>query len=343
MTLLHGKNLLLKLIEDSATQQLLSRKEVQDFLATDDLCYKGFREPVNRILELEKRNTMEMEREILYLRRDVYYFLRSPRATRISAKELPQPVVPKRVATLYRRQLAGSIKRLQKVDRSLLENEEKVRSFNKDAEVLYPTVLLRCPKCGMPLFKEKTSKEHLPRRRYPPGFDIEILRGEVKGPAHCATCGTKFDRESALRTNLHAVKETIREVWEKNLWLEDYVSKLLQSMEWKTWSHVHVLGSSGVRHEVDVLGVKMTKFGSYVLVCECKTGRVSRQEVFNFWAKVYDIKSHVSMLALIEQLPEPETREFVTKNPSVLLLENMGEKRKSEITKELGNGILGRI
>ena len=135
------------------------------------------------------------------------------------------------------------------------------------------------------------------------------------------------------------MKESIRKLWGGNLWLEDYFSRLLNSLGWQTWPHVHVLGSSGVRHEIDVLGVK----GSYVLVCECKTGRVSRQMVFNFWAEVYDIRSHVGMLALIHELPEPETKEFVAKNPSVVLLERLGEKGKSQILEELRTSMLGKI
>ena len=78
-------------------------------------------------------------------------------------------------------------------------------------------------------------------------------------------------------------------------------------------------------------------------MCECKTGNVSRQDVFNFWAKAYDIRSHVNMLVLVEALPEPETREFVTKNPSLFLFEDLGKKKRSEIVSELKSSIVGRI
>jgi len=123
------------------------------------------------------------------------------------------------------------------------------------------------------------------------------------------------------------------------MWFEDYMSRLLRAEGWKTWSSVYVLGSSGVRHEIDVLGVK----GDYVLICECKTGHVDRAQVFNFWAKVYDIRAHVSILALIDELPEPETKEFVSKNPSVSLLEKLGNKRKKEIVGELKGSVVGKI
>jgi len=82
----------------------------------------------------------------------------------------------------------------------------------------------------------------------------------------------------------------------------------------------------------------------YSLLCECKSGRVRREEVFNFWTKVYDIRSHFSMLALTGELPDPETREFLEKNPSVICLENLGKKTKKEIIDLIhGNEFFSKI
>jgi len=69
-------------------------------------------------------------------------------------------------------------------------------------------------------------------------------------------------------------------------------------------------------------------------------GKVRRRDVFNLWAIGQDLKSHVSVLALVGRLPETETREFVSKDLSMVLLENLGEKKKSQIIKELRNSIL---
>jgi hypothetical protein len=49
------------------------------------------------------------------------------------------------------------------------------------------------------------------------------------------------------------------------------------------------------------------------------------------------------MLSRIGELPEPETREFVSKNPSVFLLEKMGEKGRKAIKEEAQKGILRKI
>ena len=38
VTILHGKNLLLKIIENERVKQFLSRTDVREFLSTDDIC-----------------------------------------------------------------------------------------------------------------------------------------------------------------------------------------------------------------------------------------------------------------------------------------------------------------
>lgn len=336
VTLLHGKNLLLKLIENEHTKQTLSDADIQQFLSTQDLCHRNFREVIDKMIQVERdlERSLQMESMIASERMEYLTYVRrtktSPRAQKAAFSNL-LPRLKKSMNAVTRRLLSDN--------KQLLALEDRIKKFNPGLEALTPTVLLRCPKCGVPFFKAPPDSH---RRRHEMVFSpgsLDLVIGELKGSVECRVCHTVFDRDNALRTNLHVLKRPLRELWESNLWLEDYTSKILRSMNWQTWPHVSVLGSSGVRHEIDVLGVK----GSYVLVCECKTGRVTRQDVFNFWAKVYDIKSHVSMLSLIGELPEPETREFVTKNPSVFLLEKMGEKGRKQIVEEAQKGILGRI
>lgn len=357
VTILHGKNLLLKLIENKEVKQFLSGKDIEQFLSTEDLCFKGFRETMNNILKVQRDFQSVLERAVYETERGFFISARRRLRARYPIysgrilRELSREPFPKQLLVEYKKRNSALMKRLLKTDQELLKCEEKIKEFNKNLEVLYPTVLLRCSMCGSPVVKEREksgTKPPVPSRyrgfwysRYlhPEHIGFDVVKGEIKGSIKCAFCGHVIEREKALRTHIHWLKDPILKLWEGNLWLEDYVSRLLRSVQWNTWSHVSVLGSSGVRHEVDVLGVK----GSYVLVCECKTGHVTRQDVFNFWAKVYDIRSHVSMLALIEQLPEPETKEFVVKNPSVVLLENLGEKKKRQIAEELKIGKIGQI
>jgi rubrerythrin len=311
----------------------MSQAELEHFLSTDDLCNKDFRETMDLMIDTEHRVATLLEQDIeeyLYFTRR---FSRRDVHRRLVAPESRATEIAKRLKT----RMEATARRAQELDKSLPDLEQKIKAFNSNLEVLDPIVQLICPKCSMPIVKQ-------PARRPDNGsrlvrFSWELLKGELKRPVKCACCENIITRQKAKRTHLHVVKESVRILWESNLWLEDYISRLLRSLDWQTWPHVHVLGSSGVRHEIDVLGVK----GSYVLVCECKTGRVSRQDVPNFWAKVYDIRSHVGMLALIHELPEAETKEFVAKNPSVVLLEKLGEKGKSQILGELRAGMLSKI
>lgn len=339
VTILHGKNLLLKLIEDKDTKQFMSQAELEHFLSTDDLCAKDFRETMDRMLEVEHQVATLLERDVeeyLYFKRR--FARREVLGGRVTFRQSPRETD---FVSHIRARMGASVRRAQELDKTLPDLEQKIKAFNGDLEVLDPIVLLRCPKCRTPIVREIPGRADSDARlgRYSREVKREVLKGELKRPVKCAFCESIINRENAKRTHLHIMKQSIRKLWEGNLWLEDYFSRLLKSLGWQTWPHVHVLGSSGVRHEIDVLGVK----GSYVLVCECKTGRVSRQMVFNFWAKVYDIRSHVGMLALIDQLPEPETKEFVAKNPSVVLLERLGEKGKSQILEELRTSMLGKI
>jgi hypothetical protein len=352
VTLLHGRNLLIKLIQNKQIRDLLEERIVQEFLSTEDLCDKEFRLALSQILKFEEELNTELGSGLLHLREQTYrqakYYRKgtSPRRPMsfwsAAYSEFPSEEfeisLSERLLADLREGAVFFANRIERIDHDLLASEEKLKRFNDDLEVLEPTVVLRCPRCGIPVFKERKPLQ-VPKFQDRDLYEADIVKGEIKGPIRCVVCHFDFDRRSALRINLHILRDQIREVWNSHVWLEDYVSRILQSMQWKTWIRAHVLGSSGVRHEVDVLGVKE----SYVLVCECKTGNVSRQDVFNFWAKAYDIRSHVNMLALVEALPEPETREFVTKNPSLFLLENLGNKRRSEIVSELKSSIVGRI
>ncbi len=235
-----------------------------------------------------------------------------------------------------------------RLDAQALVLEKTVREFNPNLQILEPTVMLQCPKCTSPIiappakgsapldaFDYRNLYQLIDEHREGGG----VVFGEVMGQIKCFICGNVFGRKDALRIHIHKVKDSIAKVWNKNVWLEDYVARLLKEVGWQTWSHVNVLGASGLRHEIDVLGVK----GSNVLISECKTGQVTRQQVFNFWTKVYDLRSHVSLLALVGKLPEPETREFVTKNPSMALLEGLGEMKRQDIREVLSKSIVGRI
>lgn len=368
VTLLHGRNILIKLIEDQKTQYLMADSAVKVFLSTEDMTCKEFRETIQEMVKLDDEIEQVLEGKYFptsmaldYLMRDVLISFEDrdlAQAThaekrRKKRKKKLSEVESKR-ADLRKRITEASINELSKKDEEIIEHEKKLKSFNHKLSILDTLAISRCSKCGNFISEEESThtSTHSTRSKSKPNpethsdfyfaFDRSTKRGrlmEVREKMKCPTCGKAVTPRNVLNLTLHRLHPSIKKVWERNLWLEQYLSKILKSFGWKTWPHVHVLGSSGIRHEVDVLGVK----DGYVLVCECKTGNVSRQDVFNFWTKTYDIKSHLSILALIQELPEPETRQFVLKNPSVTLLENLGEKTKGQIMSELKSGVIQRI
>ena len=116
------------------------------------------------------------------------------------------------------------------------------------------------------------------------------------------------------------------------------MAKILRKLGWEDmWTHSYVLGASGARHEIDVLGIK----GSRICLAECKTGKVRRADAFNFWTKAFDISSHINLFASLGEIPEPETRQFLEGNPSIVLLENVGKLHKEEILEKLKSSLLG--
>jgi len=52
---------------------------------------------------------------------------------------------------------------------------------------------------------------------------------------------------------------SLLEVWSKDIWLEEYFASILRSLGWSE-TRTHVLGASGVRHEIDILGIKAEEF-----------------------------------------------------------------------------------
>ena len=367
VTLLHGRNILIKLIEDQKTQYLLADSAVKVFLSTEDMTCKEFRETIQKMVELDDEIERVLQGKFLPTSLALDYYLKNAwisldrhsfQAThaekgRKKRKKKLSEVESKR-ADLRKQITEVTINELSKKDEEIIEHEKKLKSFNNKLSILDTLAISRCSKCGNFISEEESehTSTNSTRSKSKPNpetysdfyiaFDRSTKSGrliEVREKMKCPICGKAVTPKNVLNVTLHRLHPSIKKVWERNLWLEQYLSKILKFFGWKTWPHVHVLGSSGIRHEVDVLGVK----DGYVLVCECKTGNVSRQDVFNFWTKTYDIKSHLSILALIQELPEPETRQFILKNPSVTLLENLGEKKKDQIISELKSGVIQRI
>ena len=184
-------------------------------------------------------------------------------------------------------------------------------------DIIEAVVVPLCPSCGEMLLK------------------IGIIKRAIK----CKSCHKKITPKNVSYLHLNKLSSRIRQLYEKNLWFEEYVAKLLRKIKWENiWTHAYILGASGVRHEIDILAIKESR----ICLAECKTGKIARADVFNFWTKVYDIRSHISLFASLKKMPDPETRQFLENKPSIILLENIGELSEKELLATLKSSMLSR-
>ena len=340
ITIIVGKNILLKIIEDPDKQTVLRNNVVKKFVSITDLCHDDTRNLIEELIREEAfLNAPSFARTILNLSQNTEFskFLsglgefESSMGKLMDSKFLKSlekevtPLLKQKFEKMPPSQLENMASDIMhrfvgKIDEKLVDQQNKKMVSIGDKikemahfDVLVPSTLILCPKCRVPLSME-----------------------EYRGSKKCHVCGKKIAREKAKRIYIHKVNDKVKEVWKKNLWFEAYMAKLLRRLGFKTWTSVHVMGASGILHEVDVLAIRK----GTVLTCECKTGKVSRNDVFNFCTKVGDLKNHISILALVKKLPETETREFVKKNPAIIRLENMGETREANILDKLRDRLL---
>jgi len=339
--IIHERNILLKIREDPQLNALLNEEPVRGLLSIPNLCHDEIRIPIDELVSQEATLTVpRFARGLLSSAKKMgaipefsdtfnvwFKNLRKTKYFQILESEFTDHL-EKGFANRFdkmsseekeslRADLISSLglgiteKQLLTEDRRLLEIEKRIKE-KTGVGILVPFPVFVCPNCNSVLSTEeyKTSKK-------------------------CVLCNKRIKREKAKAIYAHRIPQPIKDVWTKNLWFEAFLGKLLVKLKWKTYLHVLVMGSSGIFHEVDVLAIKK----GTVLVSECKTGKVSRQDVFNFWAKVNDLKSHTGILALLRSLPESDTRGFIEKNPMMVLLEKAAELKEDQIISKL----IGRL
>ena len=318
--LILGKNILLKIIEDPEKQRLLENKIVKQFISITNLCHEDIRLPIEELALFEDSIVPTSEVEPIPIEAIRESSSPKPDETEIS-QETQEEIISfssemqarmKEYTKLFLDQISNLMRKTG--EETIEKAYEKMASIGEEIkkktgfEILVPSNLLMCPSCKLILSVE-----------------------EFSGIKVCQLCKNEISRKQAERIYVHRINGEVRKVLKKNLWFEAYLARLLRKLGCKTWKSVHVMGASGILHEVDVLAIRK----GTVLVAECKTGNVSRNDVFNFCTKVGDLKSHVSILALINELPEPQTREFVKKNPAIIRLENMGKMKEVDVLSEL--------
>jgi predicted RNA-binding Zn-ribbon protein involved in translation (DUF1610 family) len=352
ITLILGKNVILKIVEHREVEEILSRSATKELLKCEDLCHKDTIEPIQGILQLNEERAgfgnevIEMSEMLLRERARLTRIFRQSSKKSRNRKAAHEFSIEdeQRFMNRYFGERIASFKRVvQENDRKMIELEKKLQSCNPHIHLLTPATLLLCRKCGSPLMKPSaqgreaaTPPAKTGHRR--PLSRQEIVWGEIKTDSECVFCGSKVTRNDAKRVLIHEISPDFLQLFRNELWFELYLADLLSKLEWKTWAHVGVLGMSGILQEIDVLAIKK----GFVLCVECKTGRTSREDAFKFWVKVSDLKSPYGIYALLKNLPESETREFLSKSPGIIVLEGMANKRKKDIVEFLKQSVIAR-
>ena len=299
ITILLGRNILLKILEDPAAEALLEDSLVEKLVSVQNLCSEKNVNLIQSVLKTDVYQELSKSDDWLgklYDFEDIDQFESSIERLR-KERRLSWEAAEKKVGLRW----------LQSRERKLVKLEAEIKK-EMGLEVLEPEVLIVCPRC-----------ENLA------GI------GEFKGALKCEECRKVIVRDKARRMHVHCVAEPIRTVWKSGLWFEAYFARLLRRLDWKTWVKVHIMGASGVSHEIDILAIK----GGNIFVAECKSGKVSRNDVFNFLTKTQDLKVNMGLLVLLGKLPEPDTEEFVAKNRQLSMIDSIMGLKESQILEKL--------
>lgn len=332
-TIIIGKNILLKIIKDEKKQVLLSDPIVKEFVSIPNLPNNSIGLMVNQLIDQDAYlDTPSLLKNFVV---DKDKIEQSMKGMEVLMRSF-QPLIDSQFAKGYEEVIKFEEEKAKGMaeDKELIQDlffrvkgqvdEKFVRTYEENllsisekfeektgVKIIVPSNLFVCPKCKARL------------------WDKEI------DDKKCLSCNSPINQSNIKRIPVYRVQEGIKSIWKSGLWFESYLAGCLNKLGYTTWTGVHVMGASGILHEIDVVAIK----GGTLVVGECKTGKVSRNDVFNFYTKIGDTKAHFSIFAFIASFPDPETRDFVKRNPAIIRLENMGNRDAPEVLSELEQGL----
>jgi hypothetical protein len=332
-TIIIGKNLLLKIIEDERKQVLLNDPIVKEFASIPNLADNVTGQLVDELIDQDEyldipplfRNIIADKDKFEQSMKGMETFIKlfQPLADSLFVKgyeevvkfeeeKVKEIVQNKELIKDLMFRVKGQVDEnfVHAYEKNLLSISEKFED-KTGVKIIVASNLFVCSKCNARL------------------FDKEIANKE------CLSCKSPINQSNIKRIPIYRVHEGIKNIWKSGLWFEAYLAGRLSKLGYKTWTGVYVMGASGILHEIDVVAIK----DGTLVVCECKTGQISRNDVFNFYTKIGDTKAHFSIFALIGSFPDPQTRDFVKRNPAIIRLENMGNMDASEVLSELKQGL----
>lgn len=148
----------------------------------------------------------------------------------------------------------------------------------------------------------------------------------------CPKCSEPITEES--KVDVTYLDKTAYSFLDGGIWFEEYVRRLLEEQDWKVWTHVSVMGSSGILHPIDVLAIKNGR----VLIAECKTGAIDARDISHFMTQKSDIPSHFGLFMSVMNCSSKNNANLLKVSTSCLIHE-IGNKTDTEITKEISRHV----
>lgn len=204
------------------------------------------------------KGTKSEQRKLMFAReRHLYYYLSGK--TKTGTKEYNEAIfeVQKEICTKVKKDVTRLSNEIQN---KISELEEKKKI---ELPILSTTTTHACKKCAKIISLDKFKQ--------------------------CSCdCGEKITKISKVKElPLHHFNDRLINFLEMNYWFEHGVDYLLRKKNLQTLVGYHVLGHSGVWHEID--NIAESKSANYRFFCECKNKEVKVNDIFVFSGKMIDI------------------------------------------------------
>lgn len=149
-------------------------------------------------------------------------------------------------------------------------------------------------------------------------------------------CGKKIENPSDCNNiTIYMLGKNIINFIENSMWLEHGIDYLLRKKNFNTLCGFHILGHSGIWHEVD--NVAEMKSDILRIFCECKDKNIAVNEVFVFAGKMVDIGCTRGYM-FTTSLNTSEEVKHLARSKNITIIEQVLEKDDKKIIKEIKEG-----
>lgn len=150
------------------------------------------------------------------------------------------------------------------------------------------------------------------------------------------SCGTKITKPSDYENiSIHKLGENIINFIESNMWLEYGIDYLLRKKEFETLCGVHVIGHSGVGHEID--NIAEIKKDTLRIFCECKNTDININDTLIFIGKMTDIGCTRGYIFTTSFETADDIRRLAA-SKNITIIEQVLERDNDEIIKDIKEG-----